>query len=97
MENGITTIECKKMKKASRFSGTFNINDAVRVPMGMLNLLNEFTALQLLSSPDYLSVFGYVQLEAQAVLAYDLYLHGYEIANVFRPMACSPWNATLLV
>jgi len=55
----------------------------VSVPIGMLNLLNEFTALQLLSGADYLSVFGSVQLEAQAMLAYDLYLHGYEIANVF--------------
>jgi len=55
----------------------------VSVPIGMLNLLNEFTALHLLSGADYLSVFDSVQLKAQAMLAYDLYLNGYEIANIF--------------
>lgn len=55
----------------------------VSVPIGMLNLLNEFTALQLLNGADYLSVFGSVQLKAQAMLSYDLYLTGYEMANIF--------------
>jgi len=55
----------------------------VSVPMNMLNLLNEFTALQLLSGSSYLGIFDAVELQAQAMLHYDLYLHGYEIANVF--------------
>jgi hypothetical protein len=36
-----------------------------------------------LSGAEYLSIFGAEQLMAQAMLSYDLYLHGYEIANVF--------------
>ena len=55
----------------------------VSVPINMLNLLNEFSSLHLLSGAEYLSVFGTGQLKAQAMLSYDLYLHGYEIANIF--------------
>ncbi len=55
----------------------------VSVPINMLNLLNEFSSLHLLSGVDYLSVIDAAQLKAQAMMSYDLYLHGYEIANVF--------------
>lgn len=55
----------------------------VSVPINMLNLLNEFTAFHVLSGAEYLKVIGTDQLSAQAMLSYDLYLHGYEIANVF--------------
>lgn len=55
----------------------------VSVPINMINLLNEFASLQLLSGVDYLNGIGANQLMAQAMLSYDLYLHGYEIANVF--------------
>ncbi len=55
----------------------------VSVPINMLNLLNEFTSLQLLNGAEYLRGIGADQLVAQAMLSYNLYLHGYEIANVF--------------
>jgi len=55
----------------------------VSVPINMLNLLNEFSSLHLLSGAEYLSVFEIRQIKAQAMLSYDLYLHGYEIANIF--------------
>ncbi|HSP47312.1 MAG TPA: DUF4386 domain-containing protein [Clostridiaceae bacterium] len=55
----------------------------VSVPINMLNLLNEFAAFHLLSGAEYLKGIGTDQLTAQAMLSYDLYLHGYEIANVF--------------
>ena len=51
--------------------------------INMVNLLNEFAALHLLSGVEYLSVFTGAQLQAKAMLSYDLYLHGYEIANIF--------------
>lgn len=51
--------------------------------INMINLLNEFESLHLLSGAKYLSVFTVTQLQAQAMLSYDLYLHGYEIANIF--------------
>lgn len=55
----------------------------VSVPINMLNLLNEFASLHLLSGAAYLNAFGAGLRMAQAMLSYDLYLHGYEIANVF--------------
>ncbi len=51
--------------------------------INMINLLNEFTSLYLLSGVEYLNVFTEAQLQAKAMLSYDLYLHGYEIANIF--------------
>lgn len=51
--------------------------------INMINLLNEFESLHLLSGAAYLSAFTVTQLQAQAMLSYDLYLHGYEIANIF--------------
>jgi len=55
----------------------------VSVPINMLNLLNEFAAFHVLSGAEYLNAMATEQLMAQAMLSYDLYLHGYEIANVF--------------
>ncbi len=55
----------------------------VSVPINMLNLLNEFSSLYILRGAEYLSVFDIGQIKAQAMLYYDLYLNGYEIANVF--------------
>jgi hypothetical protein len=53
------------------------------VPINMLNLLNEYAAFHVLSGAEYLSTIGTYQLMANAMLSYELYLHGYEIANVF--------------
>jgi hypothetical protein len=55
----------------------------VGTAINMINLLNEFASLQLLSGAGYLKAFEVGQLQAQAMLSYDLYLHGYEIANIF--------------
>ncbi len=55
----------------------------VSVPINMLNLLNEFAAFHVLSGAEYLNVIGAEQLMAEAMRSHDLYLHGYEIANVF--------------
>jgi len=55
----------------------------VSVPINMLNLLNEFAALHLLRGAEYLNAVATEQLMANAMFTYDLYLNGYEIANVF--------------
>lgn len=55
----------------------------VSVPINMLNLLNEFAAFHVLSGAGYLNVIGAEQLMAEAMRSHELYLHGYEIANVF--------------
>jgi hypothetical protein len=51
--------------------------------IGMLNLLNEFAALHVLSGIEYLNAFDTRQLQAQAMLFLDLYEHGYIIADIF--------------
>jgi hypothetical protein len=55
----------------------------VGTSINMINLLNEFASWHLLSGAQYLNVFDVHQLQAQAMLSYDLYLNGYEIANIF--------------
>jgi hypothetical protein len=47
----------------------------VGVPIGMLNMLNHFAALLLLSGADYLTAFGTDQLHAQVMFLLEL--HGY--------------------
>lgn len=51
--------------------------------IGMLNLLNEFAALHVLSGIESLNAFDTRQLQAQAMLFFDLYEHGYMIAHIF--------------
>lgn len=51
--------------------------------IGMLNLLNEFAALHVLSGIESLNAFDTRQLQAQAMLFLDLYDHGYMIAHIF--------------
>lgn len=51
--------------------------------IGMLALLCEFAALQVLSGASYLSAFNPEQLQAQAMLLLDLNDHGYFIAHIF--------------
>lgn len=51
--------------------------------IGMLNILNEFASLYILSKEAYQNIFTEVQLQAQAMTYYDLYEHGYVIAHIF--------------
>jgi len=55
----------------------------VSVPITMLNELNQFAALRLLSDADYLAAFEIVQLQAQLMLFLDLHEHGINIAGLF--------------
>jgi hypothetical protein len=55
----------------------------VGVPIAMLNTLNQFAALLLLSGADYLTAFGADQLHAQVMLFLDLYEYGIHIAMIF--------------
>ena len=51
--------------------------------IGMLALLCEFAALQVLSGAAYLGAYSTSQLQAQAMLLLDLNDHGYMIAHIF--------------
>ena len=55
----------------------------VSVPITMLNELNQFSGLLLLSGADYLAVFETDQLQAQMMLFFDLHEHGIHIAGLF--------------
>jgi len=55
----------------------------VGVPIAMLNELNQFAALLLLSGADYLTVFTAGQLQALVPLFLDLHEHGIMIAGIF--------------
>ena len=55
----------------------------VGVPIAMLNMLNQFSALQLLHSAETLTVFDPDLLQAQAMFYLDLHKLGINIASIF--------------
>jgi hypothetical protein len=55
----------------------------VGIPIAMLNLLNQFAALLLLSGAEYLTVFEPDHLHARVMLFLDLQRHGVFIAQIF--------------
>jgi hypothetical protein len=55
----------------------------VGVPIAMLNTLNQFATLLLLSGADYLTIFTADHLHAQVMLFLDLQEHGIFIAQIF--------------
>ncbi len=55
----------------------------VGVPIAMLNELNHFAAVLLLSGADYLTTFTADQLHAQVMLFLDLYEQGIDIVSIF--------------
>jgi len=58
------------------------------VPIAMLNMLNQFAALLLLSGADYLTVITADQLQALVMFSLDLLNHGFMIAYI-------PWGLWL--
>lgn len=56
---------------------------SVGIAIAMLNELNQFAALLLLGSADYLTAFTADQLQAFAALFLDLYEHGFVLAHLF--------------
>jgi hypothetical protein len=55
----------------------------IGIPIAMLNLLNQFAALLLLSGANYLTVFDAGQLHALVLLFLELQSHGVSIAAIF--------------
>lgn len=55
----------------------------IAVPISMLNKLNQFAALLLISNPDYLTVFASDQLQALAFMFLRLHSRGGNIAFIF--------------
>jgi len=59
----------------------------VSIPISMLNLLNHYAAIVLLSGADYLTP---IEVNAQALFFLDLFNHGYYIAGVFHGLWLFP-------
>ena len=55
----------------------------VAVPIAMLNELNHFAVLILISSADHLAAFDTDQMQAQVMVFLDLHEHGIIIAQIF--------------
>lgn len=62
----------------------------VGTAIGMLSLLCEYAAVQILSGTSYLGVFSTSQLESQAMLLLELNDHGYMIAHIFFALWVMP-------
>jgi len=60
------------------------------VPIAMLNAVNDFAALLLLSGADYLTVFEAGQLHAQVMFFLDLHKTGVSIAGIFMGLWLLP-------
>ncbi|MBI9046059.1 MAG: DUF4386 domain-containing protein [Anaerolineaceae bacterium] len=60
------------------------------VPIMMLNMLNQFAVLLLLSGADYLTVFNIDQLQALALLFLNFQSHGYYLAGMFSGLFLLP-------
>jgi hypothetical protein len=66
------------------------------VPIMMLNMLNQFAPLILLSGADYLEVFSTDQLQTLVMLFLDLHNHGYFIAGLFSGLFLLPLGLLVL-
>lgn len=64
----------------------------VSVPITMLNQLNQFAALLLLSGADYLKVFPVDQLQAQVMFFLDMSEHGIFIVQIFWGLWLLPFG-----
>ena len=64
----------------------------VGVPIAMLNELNQYAALLLLSGGDYLTAINAEQLHAQVMFHLDLHRHGIYIAQIFWGLWLLPFG-----
>ncbi len=65
---------------------------AVSVPIVLLNMLNQFAALILLSGPNFLSAFEKSQLDALVMVFLSLYNHGIFVAEIFWGLWLFPFG-----
>jgi hypothetical protein len=68
----------------------------VSVPIVFLNVLNEIAALVLVSSADFLSVFGRPQLDALAFLFLRLHGQGIVVASIFWGLWLFPFGTLVI-
>ena len=64
----------------------------VSVPISLVNMLNKFAVLTLVSKANYLSVFEAEKLQAQILLHLDYYRNGNQIASIFWGLWLFPFG-----
>ncbi len=64
----------------------------VSVPVSLVNLLNKFAVLTLLSKAEYLKVFDSGQLQTQVMLHLNFYNNGIQLAQVFWGLWLLPFG-----
>lgn len=64
----------------------------VSVPISLINLLNKFSVLTLISKADYLKVFETHELHSQVMLYLDYYANGIQIASIFWGLWLFPFG-----
>ncbi|MBB6502424.1 DUF4386 domain-containing protein [Pedobacter cryoconitis] len=68
------------------------ILSAVSVPISLVNTLNKFAVLNLLSKSDYLKVFEIEKLQSQVMLYLHSYENGNQIASIFWGLWLLPFG-----
>jgi len=68
----------------------------VSIPVSLLNVLNDIAALVLVSSANFLSVFGIRQLEALAYLFVRLHGQGFVVAQIFWGLWLFPFGILVI-
>lgn len=69
---------------------------SVGIAIAMLNELNQFAALLLLSGSDYLAAFTTDQLQAFASLFLEMYAHGFVLAHIFFGLWLFPMGVLVI-
>ena len=64
----------------------------VSVPISLVNLLNKYEILNLISKADYLKIFGTEQLQTQVLLHLHAYNNGNQIASIFWGLWLFPFG-----
>lgn len=64
----------------------------VSVPIYFVNILNRFSVLTLINSPEYLEKLGAIQLQTQVMLLIDRYNNGLEILQIFWGLWLFPFG-----
>ena len=64
----------------------------VSVPISLVNMVNKFTVLTLISKADYLKVFEADKLQSQVMLSLDSYSSGNQVASIFWGLWLLPFG-----
>ncbi len=64
----------------------------VSIPISFVNILNKFSVLSLINTPEYLEKMGEVSLQTQVMLSLENYNNGIEISQIFWGLWLFPFG-----